>query len=99
MITASAFAAKSSGCCRSIVTPFIDVTRGLGAVICASQPCPRRRFNMAAATNESSSLQPSKVRNEHRKSKLPLQRIAKDTRKRHVWGKRGAVGENIGSPH
>jgi hypothetical protein len=60
--TASARDANSSGRWRRMVTPFIDVTSGVGEAMCASQPLALMRLRIAAATNESSSLKPSNVR-------------------------------------
>ena len=60
--TTSALLANSRGCCASILTPFIEVTVADGQVICIFQPADFIRFNMPAAINESSSLNPSKVR-------------------------------------
>jgi hypothetical protein len=62
MSTKSASRAKESGFWRSIYTPFMDVTVGVGLVISASQPGSFTRFRIADATKESSSLNPSKVR-------------------------------------
>src|SRR5262245_7471014 len=62
MMTASASAAKLSGFCRRTETPFIDVTSTSGEVMYAIHPFPCSRFRIAAATNESSSLKPSKVK-------------------------------------
>jgi hypothetical protein len=56
------WAANSSGFWRWMVTPLIDVTSGVGQVMCAAQPLAFMRLSMPSAMNESSSLKPSKVR-------------------------------------
>src|SRR5437868_11217601 len=61
-MTASASLANSSGCCASMATPFIDVTRDAGHTSSAFQPVVLSRFSRPRAMKESSSLKPSKVR-------------------------------------
>src|SRR5262245_59539212 len=61
-ITASASLANSSGCCASMATPFIDVTRDAGHASSAFQPSVLRRLSRPRAMKESSSLKPSNVR-------------------------------------
>ena len=60
--TASASRTNANGFCRSTMTPFIDVTRSVGDVICAAHPFGFNRLRIAAAINESSSLKPSNVK-------------------------------------
>src|SRR3954469_6554858 len=59
--TASASSTNSSGCWAVMVTPFIDVTCADGLAISACTPDARSRLIRPSATNESSSLKPSKV--------------------------------------
>src|SRR5262245_21501092 len=61
MMTASASAANSNGCCALTTTPFMDVTISDGLAISARHPGSSTRLTMCAATNESISLNASKV--------------------------------------
>src|SRR5215813_1809505 len=61
MMTASASAANSNGCCALTTTPYMDVIISDGLVISARHPGRSTRLMMCDATNESISLNPSKV--------------------------------------